>query len=149
MTTIACNTTEMACDLQFTVNTHIRTKGKTKIYMVEPNELHYSEQFLIGFAGGASDFLEIIDFYTHPEVYKKCPNPRGVQGLILTKSGNIYQFDNPSKWIRINSNIAAIGSGMAAAYGALHNGASPLDAVKIASKVDIFTGMGTKVFKFK
>lgn len=127
----------------------MKTKGTTKIYLVEPHERHYSEQFIIGFAGGASDFLEVIDFFEYPDTYKKCPTPRSVQGLVVTASGKIFQFDNPSKWIRVASKVAAIGSGAPAAYGALHAGASPLDAVKAACKVDTFSGMGTKLIKFK
>lgn len=127
----------------------MKTKGKTKIYLVEPHELHYSEQFIIGFAGGASDFLEVIDYFEYPDSYKKCPTPRTVQGLVVTASGKIFQFDNPSKWIVVASKVAAIGSGAPAAYGALHSGASPLEAIKAACKVDPFSGMGTKLIRFK
>ena len=149
MTTIACSTTEMACDLQFTYSGAIKTKGLTKIWKIAPHELHYPEEFLVGFAGEAGDIIEIVDYFERPELAKGPPRIRGVSGLVLTASGKIFQFSNPAKWLALSAKYAAIGSGSPSAYGALHVGASPKEAILAASKVDPFTGMGTKVIKFK
>ena len=149
MTTIACNQTEMACDLQFTVNQVMMTKGKTKIYKIKSHEMHYGEDFIMGFCGQASDIIDVVDFYEHPEDYKVFPKTRNLQGLVLTKSRKIFQFDTPSKWIAVHGKYAAIGSGSPAAYGALHMGASPKEAVLAATKVDPYTGMGTRLIKFR
>ena len=149
MTTIACNKTEMCSDLQFTLNGNMKTKGKTKIYKIAPHILHYpDEEFIVGFCGNASDIIDVADYYYCPENYKQIPRVRNLSGLILTKSGKIYHFDTPGKWLIIDAPFAAMGSGSPVALGALHTGATPKEAVLAASKVDTYTGMGTKVLSF-
>ena len=148
MTTIACSQKEIACDLQFTLNNTVITKGKTKIYKVKPHELHCNEEFLVGFAGIASDISDLMDYYTSPDLYKTPPKSRGLTGLALTKSGKIFVFDSPLSWVRIDAKFAAIGSGSQVAYGALHVGATPKEAVEAASKVDVYTGCGIKTLSF-
>lgn len=149
MTTIVCNKFEMCCDLQYTVNGNIKTKGTTKIFKIEPHELHYPhEQFIVGFCGSASELIDLADYYYSPENYKYIPRTRSTSGLILTKSGKIYQFDSPGKWIVLADKFASMGSGSSTALGAMHSGATPKEAVLAASKVDCFTGMGTKVLNF-
>lgn len=138
----------MCGDLQFTVQGVMKTKGRTKIFRVAPHELHHHEEFFIGFCGIASDFIDVIDYYQNPEFYKTIPKTRGLGGLILTKSGKIFQFDDPGKWLAVAGKYAAIGSGAPAAYGALLMGATPKEAVLAASKVCPFTGMGTTLLKF-
>jgi 20S proteasome alpha/beta subunit len=148
MTTIVCNKTEMACDLQFTLYGQMKTKGKTKIFQIDPHPVHYdAEPFLVGFAGAASEIIDVVDFYQNPEVYGKMPRTRNLSGLVLTKSGRIFQFDTPDKWIAVDEKYAAIGTGSLTAMGALIAGATPKQAVAAASKVDPMTGMGIKVFK--
>lgn len=148
MTTIVCSTTEMCADRQFTVMGQMKTQGRTKIFKVKPHELHFHEEFLIGFCGRASDFIDVIDYYENPEYYKQIPRVRDLAGLVLTKSGQIFQFDTPGKWMSVMGKYAAMGSGAPAAYGALHMGASPKEAVLAASKVCPYTGMGTTLLKF-
>lgn len=148
MTTIVCNKTEMACDLQITSG-GCPIKCKTKIYYVDPHEMHYSkEPFIIGFAGNSSQIIDVADFYYRPELYAKLPRVTDVFGIVLTESGIIFQFANPGNWVRIDSPYAAAGSGAQAALGAMHTGATPKQAIQAAMKVDIYTGMGTKVLKF-
>ena len=138
----------MACDLQFTVMGQMKTKGYTKIYKFEPHELHFHEPFIMGFCGTAGDIIDVIDYYYQPDLYKSFPKVRNLSGLVLTQSGHIFQFDQPEKWLPVIAPFAAMDSGSPTAYGALHMGASPKEAVLAATKVDPFTGMGTKVLKF-
>ena len=138
----------MACDLQFTLHGSMKTKGKTKCYKFNPHEMHFDlEPFIVGFCGAASEIIDIVDFYSQPEVYKSMPRTKNLSGLVLTASGKIFQFDQPAKWLIVDAPFAAMGSGAQAAYGALHMGASPKEAVQAAMKIDPFTGMGIKVFK--
>lgn len=139
----------MACDLQFTLNNQIKVKGKTKIYKFQPNEQHFEfEEFMIGFCGAASEIVDIVDFYERPDLYKDMPRCRNLQGLVLTASGKLFQFDRPDKWLAVNAPYAAMGTGAPTALGAMHMGASPKQAVEAASKVCPFTGMGIKVYNF-
>lgn len=137
----------MACDLQFTVNGMMKSKGITKIYRIQPHELHFHEPFIMGFCGAASEIIDVLDYYERPELYKHIPRTKNLTGLVLTHSGQIFQFDSPGKWLAVHGDFAAMGSGSPAAYGALHVGATPKQAVQAAMKVDPFTGMGTKVLK--
>lgn len=149
MTTIVCNKTEMACDLQMTLSGALKYKAKTKIYKVDPHELHFEfEPFLVGFCGTASDIVDVVDFYYRPELYKGMPRTKGLSGLILTESGKIFTFDQPGKWLAIDGPYASVGSGSLTALGAMSMGATPKQAVQAAMKVDPYTGMGTKLYKF-
>lgn len=139
----------MACDRQLSINGQLKFKGMTKIYKINAHELHCPEAFIIGFAGSASEIIDVVDYYERPEIYKNFPRTRNLSGLILTQSGKIFNFDTPSKWLEIPDKFAAVGSGSPAAYGALHMGASPREAVIAASKVDPLTGMGVKVLRIK
>lgn len=138
----------MACDLQFTLNGVQKTKGKTKIFLIQAHEMHCHEDFLLGFAGAASDIIDVVDYFERPELYKSCPRTKNLSGLILTRSGKIFQWDTPSKWLAVTDQFAAMGSGGPTALGAMHMGATPLEAVRAAMKVDPFTGMGTKRLSF-
>jgi len=149
MTTIVCNKTEMACDLQMTISGSLKMKCKTKIFKIAPNELHFPiESFLIGFCGSVGDMIDVVDYYERPELYKGIPRVRNLSGLVLTESGSIFHFDSPGKWMAIDSIYASMGSGSLTAMGALAMGATPKQAVQAAMKVDPFTGMGTKTLKF-
>lgn len=147
MTTIAANRTEMCGDLQYTVNSAIKFKGTPKVFKIKAHELHSPEDFIIGFCGGASDFIDVVDYYYYPENYKKVPNPKSVSGVVLTMSGKLFMFDTPGTWLAVQQPFVAVGSGSSIALGALHAGASPKDAILAASKVDPFTGMGTTLMK--
>jgi ATP-dependent protease HslVU (ClpYQ) peptidase subunit len=147
MTTIVANKQEMASDLQWTIDGR-KTKGKTKVFKFEAHEMHFNEDFIIGFAGQASSVFDVVDFFTTPENYKGMPRVRGVSGVVLTKSGKLFHFDNPSKWIAVDGAYAVAGSGATAAAGAMLAGATPKEAVLAASKVDIYSGMGVKVESF-
>lgn len=147
MTTIAANRQEIACDLKFTGLDGGAFKGKTKIYEFDPHELSYpSSEFFVGFAGAASSIIEIAEFFSRPESFRKAPTVKGVTGIVLTRKGDLFVFDDYRIWLAVNQPFMAIGTGAPAAMGAMHQGASPREAVRAASKIDPFTGMGTKVF---
>jgi len=137
----------MACDLQMTVGLMTKVKTKTKIFKIPAHERHFNEDFLIGFAGTASDIIDIVDFYMNPDLYDRMPRTKGLSGLILTASKKIFVFDTPGKWLAVDQPYHAIGSGNNAALGALSVGATPKEAVLAASKIDPYTGMGLRYFR--
>jgi len=138
----------MAADLQITVSGTQKTKCKTKVFKFAGNEEFFPEPFMIGFAGDAGEIIDVVDFYEHPELYPKPPRLRNTQGLVLSESGKIFQFTSVTNWILIDAKFASIGSGSSFALGAMQVGASPKQAVEAASKIDPFTGMGIKTYKF-
>lgn len=148
MTTVVCNTTEMACDLQMTNAGWLKWKCKTKIFKLNGNEYICPDNYLVGFAGTAGDMMDIVDYLSHPEAYKHVPK-FNTEGLVLTERGVIYHFTKPDKWYMIDEPYAGIGSGSPIAIGALTNGASPKEAVRAAMKHDAFTGLGVKSYSWE
>lgn len=64
-----------------------------------------------------------------------------VASALVLKSGLLYYGDTTCVMIRIDDDFAAIGSGANAALAAMHCGRSPSEAVKIACKVDMNSGL--------
>jgi ATP-dependent protease HslVU (ClpYQ) peptidase subunit len=135
----------MACDLQFTTGSD-KWKGRTKIYKVKAHPSIYPRDFLIGFAGTAGGIIAVMEYFNNPETTKP-PKVRELRGLVLTEDKLIFTFDEYDKWLGVNQDYKAIGSGMAIATGAMASGSTPKEAVKIASQFDIFSGMGVKVLR--
>ena len=145
MTTIAVNKDAMACDLQFTnLNTGYKFKGKTKIHKFRAHPDTYGAcDFMVGFCGQASEMIIIASFFENPDAFDKAPKAN-CSGVVLTAKKDIFIFDDYRKWLIVNLPFTAVGSGAAYALGALDNGASPKEAVKIAMKHDAYTGYGAK-----
>lgn len=148
MTTIAATKDEIACDLQFT-NGSMKFKGATKIYRFKAHKDTYPHSdFMIGFAGTASQVAHAAAFFADPDGHKKTPTLRGLYGLVLTEQKKLYTFDDLKAWLVVDQPYYSIGSGSSFALGALRAGASPKEAVQAAMKDDIFTGYGVKVYNF-
>ena len=124
--------------------------GKTKIY--EPTAEVCTKLFgsdyaaYIGFAGKAYQIAEAVA-YLASNAEEKIPR-LPLTCLALTSDQRILLSDNFAHWYEIGQDYIAIGSGAAFAMAALAEGKSPLEACKIASKLDSNTGMGFKTYKF-
>lgn len=120
-------------------------KGKTKVYRFKASPDTYNDcDFIVGFCGNASDVITICNYFNFPELFKTPPRVRGCGGLVLTAERDIFMFDDYTKWLIVNEPFHAIGSGSPYALGAMAQGASPKEAIKIASKQDAYTGLGIK-----
>jgi hypothetical protein len=150
LTTIACNRESLYGDLQYTNNVNgNKWKGKTKVFKFKAHELTYPEcDFIVGFCGTASDVAEISTYFEFPEMFSKLPKGRGASGLILTENRDIFIFDHYSSWLAVAEPFLAVGSGASYAVGAMAAGATPREAVRIASKSDAYTGMGVKGYSW-
>jgi ATP-dependent protease HslVU (ClpYQ) peptidase subunit len=147
LTTVVCNTEEMACDLQMTEGTK-KWKCKTKIYKFKANPNTYPHSdFIVGFAGTAGSIVSVAEFFSLPDTTTP-PKVKDLKGLVLTAEGHIFAFDQYTQWIRIDQKYAAIGSGGEYALGAVEMGASLREAIKVASKHDPNTGLGVKIIGF-
>jgi hypothetical protein len=152
MTTIACNKYEIAGDLQYTdTNNNSKFKGSPKVFRFEPHKDTYPVcPYYVGFCGTAQDLIMIAEFFSMPDAFPKPPkNSKTLMGLVLTEKGDIFTFDSYDRWLPVKESFYAIGSGMGIASGAMAAGATPTEAIKIASKQDIYTGMGVKTYKIK
>lgn len=131
MTTIACNRKEMACDSYLTDGSmvlHVRKVFKRKGHVV-------------GIAGDYAACMEFVGWWLKGNYEDEFTGEMSeVDVLILTKDGKLLHYGACSRPFELEDDFAAIGSGAAAAMGALHVGATPAQAVKAASKVDVNTG---------
>lgn len=145
MTTIAATKSSIACDLQVTSG-DMKFKCKDKIYSFDGHPATYPTPYMVGYAGALENCMAILDWLADPTEKP----PRGSKYcsfLALTHDGKLFLFQNPTKWIEIDEPYASIGSGSPIALGALASGKTPKEAVLIASKVDINSGLGVKSYE--
>jgi ATP-dependent protease HslVU (ClpYQ) peptidase subunit len=148
MTTIVCNKEEMSGDLQYTFNDQ-RFKGRSKLFKFGPFPGLCDTDFIVGMAGTASQMMLLAEYFSLGGVTPP-PKIKGLTGLVLTAKKEIYLFDDYRVWLRMFDPFASIGSGSSIAKGAMSvAGTSTAEAVKIASKYDVYTGMGVKTLNFK
>jgi hypothetical protein len=138
----------MASDLQMTQHNAITWKIKTKLFKFQANEAYPYADYIVGFAGTADELMEAVDYLSNPGGYKKPPVLKNTQGLVLTSKGDIYLFSKLDKWLLLDTPYAVLGSGSMYALGAMEAGATPKEAVKVATKRDPYTGMGVKGMTF-
>jgi hypothetical protein len=139
---------EIGSDLQYTEGRGFKWKGMPKVIRFEPHPNTYSHcPYIIGFAGLAEAIVAVAEFLTNPDTIKP-PKIKDLRGAILTEEGKLFCFDSYDKWLPVHDPFYAIGSGAPIALGVLHGGGTVKEAIKIASKVDPYTGMGIKVLKF-
>jgi hypothetical protein len=147
LTTVAASKTQIASDLQFTGG--FKFKGKAKVF---PCTLGVANRFFgvdaayIGFAGTAYKIAEAVE-YMKSEGDKKPPR-LDLQCVALTNDQRLFGSDNFAHWFEIGSPYYAIGSGQPYAMAAMTEGKTPIEACKIAAKLDPNTGMGYKKYEF-
>lgn len=132
MTTIAVKDGIMASDSQ-------ASRGDL-IDQIDVRKIHEYEGGLIGIAGNYHDG-QILVAYLKGAI-EQLPNDLECEGLILSKRGKPRSI-LVSNGVAIEHevpNMYAIGSGACAARAAMMAGASAGEAVKIAIKLDAFSG---------
>ena len=145
MTTIATDGKTIACDLQFT-HGNTKFKGNSKIFEV-PSEVSQEilgcKKALIGGSGNAADLGKAWAWFTNPS--GRLPRIANTSFLMLSENG-IYFTSDLHTYLEIKDKFYSIGSGADFARTALALGKSPLEAVKLAAKFDVMTGMGYKEY---
>ena len=138
VTTIVCNKSTMSADSQITAGDH--KTAATKLFRRNGD--------IIGVAGDFAAALLFVEWWCGvvSEEYPDPPDMKDVEALVLSHTG-IYLFCGSAVPIKITHPFAAIGSGAAAALGAMHMGATPQQAIKVASRVDPYTGGRIKSMK--
>jgi ATP-dependent protease HslVU (ClpYQ) peptidase subunit len=99
---------------------------------------------ILGFAGVVSYATMYIEWFGSgkpmPEQLRNIPSEYGFNVLILAGK-RLYEADGVGRPIEVESKFYAIGSGAMAALGAMHHGATALQAAKIACKLDHNCGL--------
>jgi hypothetical protein len=101
-----------------------------------------SQEVIIATAGESSPGLRFLDWYcgereSTPEIFVTGDAEFNV--LVLTRDG-LFEYDAWCRGEKIIDDVYAIGSGAAAAMGAMRAGASAKRAVQIACTIDPYTG---------
>lgn len=131
MTTIAVNRAMMAGD-SLCDDGGMRTKGQ-KVF-------ESADGCILGFAGSFAQGIRFVEWYEDEEGAP--PNCDEVSILILDRKGKITLWDgHPTP---IKEKFYAIGTGAQAAMSAMMCGKTPQEAVKIACKIDMNTGLPVK-----
>lgn len=103
------------------------------------------EAFMLWYAFRISDKYDLKD----PERDKDYPHTDDMQAVVLTNGGNVYWYGKIGYPIEIKDRFFGIGTGADFALGALHAGATIVEAVRIACKLDTNSGRGIQVEGFK
>jgi hypothetical protein len=103
---------------------------------------------MVGYTGTVQSAYNILDWLADPD--EKVPKGhKDSTFLALTEDGKIFCFNNPKQWIEIDGPYYAVGSGCDFALATLSKGGTPKEAIEVAMKHDIHTGMGVQEFSFE
>jgi hypothetical protein len=137
----------MACDLQMTYGGNTKMKTSSKILELDGDvckALFNCDKALLGFSGNAGSWGMVVGWLSNPE--GKPPKVKDIEFLMLTSDKKIMHSNNLTSWVGLKDKYFAIGSGGAYALGAMEMGVSPKEAVAVACKRDVFSGMGVKSY---
>lgn len=129
MTTIVCDRRSMAADRRGTSNPVFKT---TKIFRVHGS--------LIGVSGNLEQALRFVEWRRTPESKPTFSEGASLEVLELSPDGTITWWGPEMVGVVIENDFYAVGSGAMAALGAMSMGATPKQAVAIASVWDAATG---------
>lgn len=153
MTTIVYRDGVMAADSCETIEEesagdHVRKCAKLFRY----------DGYLIGLQGESTPGMVFLNWFTGfkgmPGVHTKRPDElvdsdADFTALVVTPRGQVFEFDRWCIATRRYGGFHAVGSGVKAALGALHMGASAPAAVRIAAKIDPYTRGPVHVMRLK
>ena len=123
----------------------MKFKGATKVILVPNSKAIYGrDKVYMGHSGNAITWSNIIQWFYYPD--NKKPKFTDTDLLMLNDKGEIWHSVDLRNWVQIVDSYFSIGSGSLYAMGALATGVTPKEAVKVASKLDPYTGMGFKEF---
>lgn len=99
----------------------------------------------IGCAGSNEYIEKFMKWYGSKRKKPTLPKDADFEALILKKDGRLLLYDETLTCDSITDPYYAIGSGGAAAHGALHAGATLEQAVEIACRIDPYSGLPIQI----
>ena len=132
MTTIVTDGESMAADRLVTGDNMVHC-NTCKIALAANGDI-------IGLAGSAFDLDAFVAWY-NSDRSQDLHLWKDSEALVLRTDGRIFCYNEIGRCFEIEA-PAALGTGSALAYGALAAGATPAQAVLIASERDIYSGGG-------
>lgn len=101
---------------------------------------------VIGYCGDFSSFQPFCKWYEAGADPAAWPAQMERIGAMVASRAGLVRYDGPHPMF-IEHSFHSIGSGFQAALGAMHMGASAVGAVKIATKVDLYSGGPVRTLK--
>lgn len=97
-------------------------------------------------SSGQTWFRWVMDYYDGKVSTEDYPKEMtDFEGVVLFKSGLLLLYLAKPEPVEINARYSALGSGSDFAVGAMEAGATLEEAIRIASKHDLMTGMGVRI----
>lgn len=142
MTTLAYKDGTIASDSRSTMDDYAIGKC-VKLYRVKSKVDPIKGDVIVGTAGHGSSSLLFVDWLEQggdPSLHERGVDEHAeFECLVLHKSG-LYMADRLCRLEKIEDEVWAAGSGRHAALGAMYAGKSAVEAVRIAARIDPFTG---------
>ena len=139
MTTIAYCDGVMAGDTRISNESEIDVSAFRKVYKLRSGAL-------IGFCGNVGDVQNAINLLrVNPDNFSFLPTEE-FEALLVLPDGSVRHFES-KVWYDIDAKYFSIGSGSDAANVAMHMGADPRKAVRVAMVFDKNTGGKIHVVK--
>jgi len=143
MTTIAYRDGILAADSRLTVDHGCGARKHTcrKLFRKRVGEGKKAHDVIIATAGESSPGMVFVDWYGSgkppPDIFMHLGGD--FLCLVLSPEG-LFEYDVYCRGEPIEEEFYAVGSGSMAALAAMHCGKSAVDAVRIAARIDSFTG---------
>lgn len=148
MTTIAFRNGVMASDT-LVVGGDIKSHAE-KMFVRQVGRGASKRKVLIGISGTIGPAMLFVEWYGKkskpPERFLSMSDDCDFDAIVWDR-GKLYEVDRECCPREITEPFCAIGTGAAAALGAMHKGATAQEAVRIAIKVDSLTGGTIKIMK--
>jgi ATP-dependent protease HslVU (ClpYQ) peptidase subunit len=143
MTTIAYREGIIAADSRLTVDYGSGARKHTckKLFRKQITEGKKQFDVVIATAGESSPGMVFYDWYgTGKPVPELFLHLGGDFTCLVLRPDGLFEFDVYCRAERIEEEFYAVGSGAMAALAAMHCGKSALEAVRIAARLDPYTG---------
>jgi hypothetical protein len=143
MTTIAYRDGILAADSRLTVDHGSGARKHTckKLFRKRVTEGKKSFDVIIATAGESSPGMVFVDWYGSGKPVPELFLHLGGDFLCLVlRPDGLYEYDVYCRGEQIEEEFYAVGSGSMAALAAMHCGKSAVEAVRIAARIDSYTG---------
>lgn len=145
MTAIAWDGCSIAADKMMCVGDTPMVTTKLRKVALDGNE------YIIGVTGGLYYGLALLDWWVMGADPGKWPSFQATDNwtrlIIAPIGGKPYWFGRMPYPIMCDNHFAAWGSGRELALGALAMGASAKEAVEVANRLGLYSGLGVDVFE--
>ena len=148
VTTIAYKNGVMATDSRAYAGENISLGEKAKITAIETP----TGCAIIGLSTTLPGLTERLwAWFADGEIEEDMPELKGAQftALVVRTSGVFFYNSNPYPSGPIEAPCYAVGSGAAYALGAMHMGATAVQAIQIAKELDVWSGGKTRMIETK